>query len=44
LKARTAETILKLVIEEVQEVICPENLAQMATQLPKLTTEMISGW
>jgi hypothetical protein len=37
LKEGTAETILKMVIEEVQQVVfCPEGLAQMAMQLPKL--------
>jgi hypothetical protein len=44
LKEGTAETILKMAIEEVQVIFCPESLAQTATQLPKLTMELIGGW
>jgi hypothetical protein len=44
-KEGTAETILKMAIEEVQQVIfCPESLAQRPEQLPKLMTELTSGW
>jgi hypothetical protein len=41
----TAETILKMVMEEVQQVIsCLESLAETAEQLPKLMTELTSEW